>query len=464
MSIPPITGTTGEEVLQSVADFLSRFILYPCEHSRVAHALWVLHTHLMDRWDSTPRIMFSSAEPGSGKSRALEASEPLIPRPMLAVNVSPAYLFRKVSGEDGPPTILYDEIDTVFGPKAKENEEIRALLNAGHRRGAVAGRCVVHGKTVTTEELPAYAAVAMAGLGWLPQTISSRSIIIRMRRRKAGEQVEPYRRRLRAPEGEEIRQTIESWAASFPTQVEWPELPPEIQDRDADVWEPLIAIADEVGGDWPELARAAAVALVTASKEIELSLGVRLLADIKIVFATREQIATAILLEGLCDLDEAPWGDLKGRALDSRGLAKRLREYGVKSRTIRIGDSTPKGYVRADFVDVWDRYLPPSPAKSATSATWDTNPEKTDETRVADMKAVADAAARVAPHVAAGYGQKPNKNGHCGAVADVAHFAANGGAADLPDIPPFLDRRPKPSLGQAAVGPGGPDDDLSHFA
>jgi hypothetical protein len=96
----------------------------------------------------------------------MEVTELLVPNPVSAVNVSPAYLFRKVGSQEGA-TILFDEIDTVFGPKAKENEEIRGLLNAGHRRGAVAGRCVVHGKTVMTEEIPAYAAVALAGLGWL---------------------------------------------------------------------------------------------------------------------------------------------------------------------------------------------------------------------------------------------------------------------------------------------------------
>ena len=63
----------------------------------------------------------------------------------------------------------------MFGPKAKENEELRGLLNAGHRKGAVAGRCVVRGKVVETEEISAYSAVALAGLGWLPDTILSRS-------------------------------------------------------------------------------------------------------------------------------------------------------------------------------------------------------------------------------------------------------------------------------------------------
>jgi hypothetical protein len=124
----------------------------------------------MDCWESTPRIAFLSPEPSSGKSRALEVTEPLVPRPVHSVNTSPAYLFRKVSDSAGPPTILYDEIDTVFGPKAKDNEDIRGMLNAGHRKGATAGRCVVRGKEVFTEELPAYCAVALAGLDDLPDT------------------------------------------------------------------------------------------------------------------------------------------------------------------------------------------------------------------------------------------------------------------------------------------------------
>ena len=108
----------------------------------------------MGAWDSTPRIAFLSPEPGSGKTRAMEVTELLVPNPVAAVNVTPAYLFRKVGSEEGPPTILFDEIDTVFGPKAKEHEELRALLNSGHRRGAVAGRCVVRGKIIETEEIP----------------------------------------------------------------------------------------------------------------------------------------------------------------------------------------------------------------------------------------------------------------------------------------------------------------------
>ena len=199
----------GERILEKVYAFLGRFVSYPSDHAHVAHSLWCLHTHLMDRWDSTPRLAFLSAEPASGKTRALEITELLVPSPVAAVNVSPAYLFRKVGSEEGV-TLLYDEIDTVFGPKARENEELRGLLNAGHRKGAVAGRCVVHGKKVETEEIQAYAAVAMGGLGWLPDTILSRSVIIRMRRRHAGEHVEPYRRRIHSTAGYALRDSIAS--------------------------------------------------------------------------------------------------------------------------------------------------------------------------------------------------------------------------------------------------------------
>ena len=110
----------------------------------------------------------------------MEISELLVPNAVAAINVTPAYLFRKVGDEEhGLPTILYDEIDTIFGPKAKENEDIRGLYNAGHRRGAVVGRCVVHGKKVLTEEISAFSALALAGLGWLPDTLLSRSVIMR---------------------------------------------------------------------------------------------------------------------------------------------------------------------------------------------------------------------------------------------------------------------------------------------
>jgi hypothetical protein len=325
----------------------------------------------MERWDSTPRIAFLSPEPGSGKSRCLEVSELLVPRPVEAVNVTPAYLFRKVADEEGRPTILFDEIDTVFGPKAKDNEEIRGLLNAGHRRGAIAGRCVVRGASVQTEEIPAYCAVALAGLGGLPDTILSRSVVVRMRRRAPNELVEPFRRRINGPEGLELRDRLATWAELTvgPAVHSYPDIPPSICDRDADVWEPLLAVADAAGGDWPQRARVAAVALVTDSKRETPSLGVKLLADIKEVFGSGDHIGTEALLSELHQLEESPWGDLRGKPLDARGLARRLSPYDIKPTNVRHGSDVFKGYRREDLHDAWQRYLGPPVYESATTAT-----------------------------------------------------------------------------------------------
>lgn len=350
------------DLLAETHRFLGGFVAYPSPEAHTAHVLWIAHAHVMDAWESTPRIAFLSPEPGSGKTRALELTELLVPRPVEAVNVTPAYLFRKVADEAGRPTILFDEIDTVFGPKAKDNEEIRGLLNAGHRRGAVAGRCVVKGKIVETEEIPAYCALALAGLGGLPDTILSRSIVVRMRRRAPGETVEPYRRRVHGAAGEALRDQLAAWAQHAEPVLTraWPEMPAGITDRDADVWEPLLAIADAAGGDWPERARVAAVALVALSKAGTPSLGVRLLADLRTIFdATQlDQLSTEQILEKLHAIIESPWGDLRGKPLDPRGLARRLKDYDVKPTTIRLAMSTPKGYRRCDLHDAWSRYLP----------------------------------------------------------------------------------------------------------
>ncbi len=351
-------GIDGALLLDQVEAFLARFVAYPSESARIAHVLWIAHTWLMDRWDSTPRIAFLSPEPSSGKSRCLEVTEPLVPRAIHAVNTSPAYLFRKVSDEAGTPTILYDEIDTVFGPKAKDNEDTRGMLNAGHRKGAVAGRCVVRGNIVGTEELPAYCAVALAGLNDLPDTIMSRSILIRMRKRLPGEYVEPWRSRINGPQAKPIAEALASWTDSLPDLLPWPEMPVEIEDRDADVWESLLVVADAAGGEWPLRARAAAVELVRGSKDSTPSLGVQLLADLARIFAeaSTDQLSTQVVLNGLHALEESPWGDLRGKALDARGLSRRLSNYGVKPVQIWMDGKNTRGYRSTDLLDPCQRY------------------------------------------------------------------------------------------------------------
>ncbi|MFJ4405909.1 DUF3631 domain-containing protein [Streptomyces sp. NPDC088910] len=363
------TGHDGADLLNEVEAFHRRFNAFPTQAAYVAVVLWDAHTHLLDCFDSTPRIAFLSPERGSGKSRALEIVETLVPRPMVAVNASAAALFRAVSGPDGRPTILFDEIDTVFGPKAGDNEELRGFLNAGHRRTGVTYRCVGDSQTVTP--FPSYTAVAVAGLGSLPDTILTRSVIIRMRRRARNERVEPFRARLHEKEGHALRNRLAAWAEQARGFVmgAWPEMPDGITDRPADVWEPLLAVADAAGGAWPERARDACAQLVKAAQvDDKGSLGIRLLTDLRDhVMVGIDRLPTIAVVDRLNALDDAPWADLQGRPLDSRRLSRMLHDYvttdnePITSRNIRTSGGVLKGYYSADLHDAWQRYCPPAP-------------------------------------------------------------------------------------------------------
>jgi hypothetical protein len=190
-------------------------------------------------------------------------------------------------------------------------------------------------------------------------------------------------------EGYRVRDKIATWAKS--ATIAWPDLPAGIQDRHADVWEPLIAIADAVGGPWAKKSRQAGLALIADSREDDTSLGIRLLADCRTVFEDATELPSKTILCRLLELPESPWGDIRGKPLDDRGLAKRLKLYMIKPQTIRIGAATPRGYLRADFELQWRSYLPPlqNPKTSETSKTLR---EKSAD--VSDVAAVLDLAAK----------------------------------------------------------------------
>ncbi|MEV4927883.1 DUF3631 domain-containing protein [Streptomyces roseoverticillatus] len=370
----------GAALLDEVETFHRRFNIFPSEAAYVAVTLWDAHAHLLDSFDSTPRIAFLSPEPGSGKSRALEIVETLVPNRMAAVDASVSALFRAVSGVDGQrPTIIFDEVDTVFGPKAGENEALRGFLNAGHRRGRMMYRCVGDGANQTVQGFPSYCAVAMAGLGSLPDTILTRSVIIRMRKRAPNESIEPYRERTNEPQGHALRDRLAAWADTIKDHIAeaWPVMPEGVTDRPADVWEPLLAVADAAGGHWPERSRAACLELVHAARDNdEASLGIRLLTDLRDhVFKSADRLPTAVILKCLLAMDDAPWGDLDDKPITSRTLAKMLGQYvtpanrPIKPRGVRVGSETPKGYYADDLSDAWRRYCPPPPGESATAAT-----------------------------------------------------------------------------------------------
>lgn len=342
----------GALLLDELVAYFRRFLVLP-EYAPEAISLWTLHTYLMDVIYTTPYLAFLSPEKRCGKTRGLVASSFVCANPLLNTSISPAALFRII--EKHAPTTLIDEFDTFL-----KNDELRGILNAGYTRDtAKVPRCV--GDDHEPREFSVWAPKAFALIGKLPSTLEDRTIVIRMKRKLPDEKVDRLRSRCRE-RFKPLRQKCVRFAADIRLQIQHaePPLPEELNDRGQDIWEPLLAIADAAGGNWPKRARQAAVALSGGDGADDDSFNVQLLADIREVFTVKlcDRIPTVELIEALIGMDERPWGEANwGKPITTRWLAAKLKPFGIVRGTKRSGASTFKGYTLAQFVDVFQRYL-----------------------------------------------------------------------------------------------------------
>jgi hypothetical protein len=364
----------GAALLDEVQAFVRRFCAFPDEAALNAVTLWVVLSHMVSNFHVVPRLALLSPEPASGKTRVLEVLDLLVPRSMFCLSASPAAIFRTLSKD--PITLLVDECDAIFSKRGKDgdsNEDLRALLNAGYKRGATIPRCV--GPKHDVQNFAVFCAAALAGLGNLPDTIMTRSLVIRMRRRGPQEKVEAFRTRIHAPAGNALRDRIARWATLHgpAAGTAWPTLPPGIEDRPAECWEPLIAVADAATGEWPARARAACVSMVRAAENKSQSLRVRLLSDLRLLFAQAgdpEAMHTETIIERLCAGadngldDDAPWNEIYGKPITVRMLASMLKEHDVRSTKVKVDGRSLQGYRRASLWDAWARNLPPMSAQA----------------------------------------------------------------------------------------------------
>ena len=355
----------GPSVLAEIAAFIRRFVVLTPE-AAVTTALWVAHTHAFDAADATPYLNVKSAEKRSGKTRLLEVVELLVARPWLTGRTTAAALYRKVDAER--PTLLLDESDAAFGGDKEYAEVLRGVLNSGHRRGGRVTVCVGQGTNTTTRDFTTFCPKMIAGIGRLPDTVTDRSIPIALRRRAKAEAVERFRHRTVAPEAKRLQDRVQRWATQNRDALRGvePALPDELDDRAQDAWEPLLAIADRAGGDWPDRARRAARVLSGGEARDDDSNAVRLLLDCRVAFddGAADRLATADLIVALVKDEEGPWREWnKGKEITPRGLARLLTPFGITSRNVRLPE-VKKGYLRESFEDAWTRYLP-----AATTAT-----------------------------------------------------------------------------------------------
>ena len=372
----------GAALFDDIQAFYEDYVAYPDTDYPPVHALWTGHTWIVRNLLSNARLAFLSPEKRSGKTRAQEVTALFCPHPIRTIDVSAAYLFRKLDVGDGErlPTIFLDETDTLFTPGrlSQSAEDMRRIIDSGYRKGAIVGRCqLVNGKRPAATDYPVYAPVCLAGIGSLPDTIEDRSIIFRMKRRLPGVTLRPFRERSVAAAAAPIQERLEQWAdwadpivADY-VDEDYPIMPPSIQDRDADVWEPLFIVAQLLGGHWPGTISETARRMVANQHADPQSLGERLLMDIRNIFDNQSanSMYRPALIDALKKTEGSPWGGIgrDGRAIDSHYLTNVLKRYDIRScHSIKINGKTNWGYYRSDFEDAWARYLPPATPSSAS--------------------------------------------------------------------------------------------------
>jgi hypothetical protein len=313
--------------------------------------VWVLHTYCYDCFMISPRLAITSPEKCCGKTTLLDVLGCLVARPLPTSNATVGAIFRVV--ETMKPTLLMDEAET-FLP---ENDELRGILNTGHRKGGSVLRCV--GDDHEPRTFSTWAPAAIAAIGKLPDTIEDRSISCKMRRRKATERVESFR----SDRTEHLRVLVRKatrWVADNDSALR--DADPdvgELQNRVADNWRPFLAIADVAGGEWAQRTREIAMAAVAARSE--QSIKVQLLTDIKAAFVAKgtDRFFPETLVDYLTSLEDRPWVEWKnGRPLSKAQLGRLLSSFEIISQTIRIESKAGRGYHLKAFEDAFARYTP----------------------------------------------------------------------------------------------------------
>ena len=349
----------GATLLNAISEELTKHVILP-EGAAIAIAAWALLTYCSDSFRVLPILGLTSPVKRCGKTTLLEVLQGLVNKGLTASNISPAAVFRTI--DKYHPTLLIDEADTFL----KDNEELRGVLNSGHTRtGAFVVRIV--GEDHEPVKFSTWGPKAISMIGSLPETLQDRSVVIELRRKMPGESAAKLDIDFEA-KCQDIRKKCQRWSDDNLDDLTLtrPNMPKTNNDRMSDNWMPLFAIAQVAGGDWLDKIKKSMLSFIDISDD---SIGSMLLEDIQDILNSTERIFSDDLVQALKDKADRPWIDWsRGRGLTQNGLARLLRPFSVKSKTIRIEDKQRKGYSLANFTDAFKRYIPYSSLISPVSS------------------------------------------------------------------------------------------------
>ena len=339
----------GERILDRLCKRIRQHVVLS-DQEAIAVTLWVAHTHCFEQFRVSPRLCITSPERGCGKTTLLLVLNEVVRDGLMAAHATPAAVYHEINAQ--APTLLFDEADTSF-----KTEDLIAILNSGHQRGAT--RVLRAGSGAGAKRFTTWSPAAYAVLQQVPDTLASRSIFVSLRRKGPDQSCQSFDDAA-VPQLLKCKRKLEKWCYKNSKLLRRsnPEMPDWLQNREADNWLPLTAIADIAGGEWPASARQAAKALI---KKEQPAIGTQLLEDVRhILSAEGDRIYSANLATKLGTLEGRPWNNFEGRGpINPSSVAKILAPYGVAPKNIRKGERVQKGYRLNQFQDAFARYLKP---------------------------------------------------------------------------------------------------------
>lgn len=351
-------------LLDDLVAWFERFIAMPDRADYGLLALWTVSTHMAMELFTTPRLVIDSTMPGSGKTTVLEHLCHLCWSAVQAASISsPALLVRLL--QDGVRTLLIDEVDRTLHPNKPGVDELISIINSGYKRGATRP-VLVPGKGGNWEvrEMGTFCPVAMAGNSpHLPDDTKSRSLRILLMPDLDGvvedsdwEQIEGA--------AQALHKRITSFADRHrATVARAVELPTGCVGRSKEKWRPIKRVAVAAGGRWPAVADSLIVRGL-AEDDHERAAGLRqlppgmvLMADLFSVWPdTDGLVPTKDLVTNLIAHNPEYWGDRSsyGKALTDTRFGRMVNQAS-KVTSVRPGGRGPRGYMKAQFTDVWHR-------------------------------------------------------------------------------------------------------------
>jgi hypothetical protein len=375
----PLEFTPAEPRPEDGAKLAEDFIDYCREYARVGEdqyivfPAWVLHCHAFSAFTRTPYLNATSPMPDCGKTQFLEITALVVPDPMMASSCTDAVLSRSIN--EDRPVLMVDEFDQLQAGDKELLAAILATVNSGYKKSGC--RYIlepIKGGGWQRKKLSTFCPKILSGISSLPATTKTRCVPWPMERLAPGDHVSDPDEYIIEPQAAKLFARAARWAAQHRDQIAAarPDSPQALRNRQREVSRPLFAIADAIGGKWPEMVRAAVVRLfATVNAAPADDVKVELLASIREVFGDRDRIASIDLEQALRAMEEKPWATWgRGKGITQHQISRMLKDFKVPAtKSTRLDDGRNlKAYEREWFERIWATYLPHTGDQLVTSS------------------------------------------------------------------------------------------------